>query len=48
VESLVTSAKGHQFVSETDTEIIAHLIEDEHNVAAAANGSANRVPHSPP
>jgi hypothetical protein len=37
---LVTSAKGHQFVSETDTEIIAHLIEDEHSMAAAANGSA--------
>ncbi|WP_260734845.1 glutamine--fructose-6-phosphate aminotransferase [Tunturiibacter lichenicola] len=34
-------AKGHKFVSETDTEIIAHLIEDELNVAAkaATNGS---------
>jgi glutamine---fructose-6-phosphate transaminase (isomerizing) len=32
-------AKGHRFVSETDTEIIAHLIEDELNMAAAANGS---------
>jgi glucosamine--fructose-6-phosphate aminotransferase (isomerizing) len=28
-------AKGHKFVSETDTEIIAHLIEDELNLAAA-------------
>jgi len=27
-------AKGHRFVSETDTEIIAHLIEDELNQAA--------------
>jgi glucosamine--fructose-6-phosphate aminotransferase (isomerizing) len=32
-------AKGHKFVSETDTEIIAHLIEDELNQAAAANTS---------
>jgi glucosamine--fructose-6-phosphate aminotransferase (isomerizing) len=34
-------AKGHKFVSETDTEIIAHLIEDELNQAAkaATNGS---------
>jgi glucosamine--fructose-6-phosphate aminotransferase (isomerizing) len=32
-------AKGHKFVSETDTEIIAHLIEDELNQAAAANGA---------
>jgi glucosamine--fructose-6-phosphate aminotransferase (isomerizing) len=34
-------AKGHKFVSETDTEIIAHLIEDEFNLAAkaATNGS---------
>src|SRR6202044_2303606 len=28
-------AKGHKFVSETDTEIIAHLIEDELNLAAS-------------
>jgi glucosamine--fructose-6-phosphate aminotransferase (isomerizing) len=28
-------AKGHKFVSETDTEIIAHLIENELNLAAA-------------
>src|ERR1700746_1382550 len=34
-------AKGHKFVSETDTEIIAHLIEDELN-QAAANTSTNR------
>jgi len=27
-------AKGHKFVSETDTEIIAHLIENELNLAA--------------
>ena len=27
-------AKGHRFVSETDTEIIAHLIENEFNLAA--------------
>ena len=27
-------AKGHHFVSETDTEIIAHLIENEFNLAA--------------
>src|SRR5271156_3401670 len=34
-------AKGHKFVSETDTEIIAHLIEDELNQAAAkSNGAA--------
>src|ERR1700734_3973861 len=35
-------AKGHTFVSETDTEIIAHLIEDELNLAAGtkANGAA--------
>ncbi|HWW98240.1 MAG TPA: isomerizing glutamine--fructose-6-phosphate transaminase, partial [Edaphobacter sp.] len=32
-------AKGHKFVSETDTEIIAHLIEDELNQAAGANGA---------
>ena len=28
------TAKGHKFVSDTDTEIIAHLIEDEFNKAA--------------
>ncbi len=30
-------AKGHKFVSETDTEIIAHLIEDELNQAAGTS-----------
>ncbi|GAC1421868.1 MAG: hypothetical protein NVSMB62_17200 [Acidobacteriaceae bacterium] len=30
-------AKGHIFASETDTEIIAHLIEDELNKAGASN-----------
>ncbi len=29
-------AKGHKFLSETDTEIIAHLIQDELEMAAAA------------
>ena len=33
-------AKGHKFFSETDTEIIAHLIEDEINLAAATNPGA--------
>jgi len=35
-------AKGHRFVSETDTEIIAHLIEDELQMAAgiAVNAKA--------
>ena len=33
-------SKGHKFVSETDTEIIAHLIEDELNQAAKTNGAA--------
>jgi glutamine---fructose-6-phosphate transaminase (isomerizing) len=33
-------AKGHKFVSETDTEIIAHLIEDELNLHAQQNGEA--------
>jgi glucosamine--fructose-6-phosphate aminotransferase (isomerizing) len=32
LKSMLT-AKGHRFVSETDTEIIAHLIEDELNLA---------------
>ncbi len=39
-------AKGHKFVSETDTEIIAHLIEDELNLAAAQlNGTPNKGRH---
>src|SRR5216683_367548 len=33
-------AKGHKFVSETDTEIIAHLIEDELNQASAPSAPA--------
>ena len=32
-------ARGHRFVSETDTEIIAHLIENELNLAAAQSSS---------
>src|ERR1035437_6945491 len=36
-------AKGHKFVSETDTEIIAHLIENELNLAAAANLSSRTL-----
>src|SRR5580658_2337522 len=31
-------AKGHRFVSETDTEIIAHLIENELNLASRPSG----------
>jgi glucosamine--fructose-6-phosphate aminotransferase (isomerizing) len=37
-------AKGHRFVSETDTEVIAHVIEDELNLAsetAAINSGAS-------
>ncbi len=30
-------AEGHTFQSETDTEIIAHVIEDEFNLAKAAS-----------
>src|SRR5437879_1336991 len=37
-------AKGHKFVSETDTEIIAHLIEDELNQAAAGHLSNDVIP----
>jgi glucosamine--fructose-6-phosphate aminotransferase (isomerizing) len=33
-------AKGHKFVSETDTEIIAHVIEDELNLAGAGHSAA--------
>jgi len=36
-------AKGHKFVSETDTEIIAHLIEDELNLAASTTNHSNSV-----
>src|SRR5271154_4546496 len=31
-------AKGHKFMSETDTEIIAHVIQDELELAASAMG----------
>ena len=45
-------AKGHKFLSETDTEIIAHVIEDELEMAAAAlqapNGSASNSASSRP
>lgn len=40
-------ARGHHFLSETDTEIIAHLIEDELNQHAAQNGSSNSGQGSP-
>ncbi|MBB5342469.1 glutamine--fructose-6-phosphate aminotransferase [Tunturibacter empetritectus] len=40
-------AKGHKFVSETDTEIIAHLIEDEFNLAAKG-GRENHAEGSAP
>src|ERR1700678_3263632 len=36
-------AKGHKFVSEPDTEIIAHLIEDELNLAAESHTAFNGV-----
>jgi glucosamine--fructose-6-phosphate aminotransferase (isomerizing) len=36
-------AKGHKFVSETDTEIIAHLIEDELNLATGAQPNPARA-----
>ena len=39
-------AKGHKFVSETDTEIIAHLIEDELNQAAANGAARSGAPSS--
>jgi glucosamine--fructose-6-phosphate aminotransferase (isomerizing) len=41
-------AKGHKFVSETDTEIIAHLIENELNLAAedSPTKSSSRPDHS--
>ena len=38
-------AKGHRFLSETDTEIIAHVIQDELELAAAATGTT-KVPSS--
>ncbi len=36
-------AKGHKFASETDTEIIAHVIQDELELAAATNSGAPRL-----
>jgi glucosamine--fructose-6-phosphate aminotransferase (isomerizing) len=39
-------AKGHRFVSETDTEIIAHLIEDELNLAAESGTPSQTPPPS--
>ncbi len=39
-------AKGHKFVSETDTEIIAHLIEDELNLAATNGHHPEKDCHS--
>jgi glucosamine--fructose-6-phosphate aminotransferase (isomerizing) len=36
-------AKGHKFVSETDTEIIAHLIEDELNLHAQQQGGVSTL-----
>jgi glucosamine--fructose-6-phosphate aminotransferase (isomerizing) len=36
-------AKGHKFMSETDTEIIAHLIEDEFNRAAESTSISGSV-----
>ena len=35
-------AKGHKFLSETDTEIIAHVIQDEFDLALSAH---NKSPH---
>ena len=35
-------AKGHKFQSETDTEIIAHVIQDELELAAAKNNLSSR------
>jgi glucosamine--fructose-6-phosphate aminotransferase (isomerizing) len=37
------TARGHKFVSETDTEIIAHVIEDELNKAAGENPSSDQT-----
>jgi glutamine---fructose-6-phosphate transaminase (isomerizing) len=39
-------AKGHKFVSETDTEIIAHLIEDELNLAAGIKATGKAAPEA--
>jgi glucosamine--fructose-6-phosphate aminotransferase (isomerizing) len=39
-------AKGHKFVSETDTEIIAHLIEDELNRSSGAKANGKAAPEA--
>jgi glutamine---fructose-6-phosphate transaminase (isomerizing) len=39
-------AKGHKFVSETDTEIIAHLIEDELDLAAHSKPNGKAAPEA--
>ena len=42
-------AKGHRFMSETDTEIIAHVIQEEFELAAAEAGlstASAKPPHS--
>ena len=39
-------AKGHKFVSETDTEIIAHLIEDELDMAAHTKPNGKAAPEA--
>jgi glutamine---fructose-6-phosphate transaminase (isomerizing) len=40
-------AKGHKFTSETDTEIIAHVIQDELELAAASSGALKGTGFSP-
>ena len=40
-------AKGHRFLSETDTEIIAHVIQDEMELAVAASSSNDAQTLSP-
>jgi glucosamine 6-phosphate synthetase-like amidotransferase/phosphosugar isomerase protein len=40
-------AKGHKFLSETDTEIIAHVIQDELELAASATSAAVTPPAKP-
>ena len=40
-------AKGHKFASETDTEIIAHVIQDELELAAASAATTPGAPSSP-
>jgi glucosamine--fructose-6-phosphate aminotransferase (isomerizing) len=40
-------ARGHTFVSETDTEIIAHIIEDEINRASESSSNPGAPPSRP-